>query len=198
MIGVSAVGVSRLPPVEYDDADVALDAPLPILEPIPALSMSDVAPLEAWWAALETAEIIELTATRVRPGPAADQARASVVPLELCELVVACVVAEALTSELRASAYFADQVLAVAVSRLLNALDPSLKITESAEALFGGLLVPRALSLIAHLERLGLAQLLPGGGCVVPPELRGAVARGIILALRYIDEVFGPEPPLVE
>lgn len=57
MIGARALGVAKLPAPGTDTGGV-----------VHALSMADVPLLHEWWGALISADVIELTASRVRPG----------------------------------------------------------------------------------------------------------------------------------
>lgn len=60
MIGIAAVGVSKRTASEPGD-------------PVKASSMYDVPMMAAWWEALQVAEIISISPTRVRPGAAAER-----------------------------------------------------------------------------------------------------------------------------
>src|SRR5699024_10204319 len=75
MIGIAAQGVAKAPPLEFTDAAVqALDLskPAPKRPTLHVQSAKAIDELRAWWAALETHEGIEVSATRIKPGTLSD------------------------------------------------------------------------------------------------------------------------------
>lgn len=189
MIGVRAEGVAKRPPqadlVELPDA---LDEPLPTPEVTYAQAARDVPMLSAWWEALQQADVLERTATRMRPGPEAPAwAAGALPPLDGAEILVSVYVAETLTQELHRDAWtFERGVATLAMSRLLEALAPEDFEAESADPMTAWLM-PRALRKIGLLELAGLVEV-GGGKRVVPPPLRGAVGRGLLMALALLAE----------
>src|SRR5699024_3032793 len=74
MLGISAIGVSKRPPVTPSSQGDLFDAvdrdqPLPSPGTIHALSMADVPVLAAWWRTLTSARLIDRVRTRILPGP---------------------------------------------------------------------------------------------------------------------------------
>jgi len=185
MLGVSAVGVSRHPRVDLDDA-LWDDPDLP---PGPgtiyALSMTDVPALAAWWEALRIAEVIEVSSARVRPGAAARAWRAEQAPpLELAELVTGAFIAESVVQDAaRPVPAFGRAIAMMTVNLLMLALDPDLDDEESAG--FATLLRPRALDVMERLADVDLVER-DADGYVVPPALLLTVARGTMLAMSLV------------
>ena len=187
MLGVSAVGVSKLPPRDSALDDLFdSDAPLPTPETIPALSMMDVPPLAAWWEALIVTGVIETRPSRVRPGPEAAGWSSPLPPLEAADMLVGMFVAEVLMQTRAGTApAFEEPVMAEAISRLLRALAPDL-VEDSAPSGLASLLTPRVLLRLRSLEIAGLLQTDATGALIVPDALRGAVARGVMVALSML------------
>lgn len=190
MLGVSAVGANKRAPLDAGLASgFGLDAPLPEPPVIHALSMHDVPMLAAWWEALATTDVIETSATRVRRGPAAAAwVSGAVPPHDLAEMVVGVFVMSVLTKQLeQPSVFFEEGVTAEAIRLLLRALAPELAQGDGVETEgLSSLLRPRALSTLRHFRRAGLVHGHEQGEAVVPPPLRVAVARGVILALTML------------
>lgn len=188
MLGVSAVGVSRRPAFEPElELLVDFDAPLPAPETIHALSMYDVLPLAAWWEALEAADVIERSATRVRPGSAAkDWVAERMPPHDVAEMVAGVFVAQLLTHDLlRGYGLYEEDVVVEAIRRVLQALAPGV-IDEADDGGATSIFAPRALAKLQHLHDAGLLATGASGEAVVPVELRGAVAHGVVLTMALL------------
>ncbi|MEV1131842.1 hypothetical protein [Agromyces sp. NPDC049794] len=190
MIGVSAVGVAKRSSEELEFPpliDVDLNVPLPEPATTHARSMYEVPMLSAWWEALATAEVITRSATRARPGPAAGEwLTLPLPPLETADMVVGVFVAEVLTEQSAgAIPMFESAIATEAIRRLLAALAPESvdDDEEAASSELARMLTPRALQRLRRLEDAGLLQTDADGVLVVPVALRGAVARGAILAM---------------
>lgn len=72
MIGIDAEGVATSPPVDFTDEsmwDLDLSKPAPEKPTRYVQSAKDIGEVRAWWAALEIHDGIELSSTRVMPGP---------------------------------------------------------------------------------------------------------------------------------
>jgi hypothetical protein len=192
LLGISAIGVSKRPHPTEEMLDTSESAT------IHAHSMWDVPLLAAWWEALSIAGIIETTSTRVRPGPASATWSAAQPPLDVAEMVVGMFVARVL-SESDWLPISAESLVSVTVHRLLRAIAPDrveaagLEVLDEADELgmwwekFAGEHAQRTLHL---LQSVGLLELDGDHAAVVPVELRGTVARGILLtmALAVADE----------
>ena len=194
MLGVRAVGVNKLPPIEIDGPTLFDEAPPETEAEIHALSMQDVPQLAAWWQALRVAKVIETTATRVRPGPeAARWLSEDLPPLDPAETVVGIALAEILIHNLWGPGYFEPQVVALTLTRLLEAVAPGNEWPASDGAGLEALLEHRVLRQLRQLEQLGMGEVTENGGFSVPPALRGAVAKGIISAAAVIERMTDDE-----
>lgn len=170
MIGIEAVGVARV----MDS--VGLDGPQHVQ------SMHDLAELRAWWGALLTCDLIELSATRVRPGSTAADWLADAEPsFEAAEKLIGMFLHEVVNPGVdarRCEIASSDALM----RELIVALDP-----EGAEA-FGvddeyDFMKAIAVGRMRWLAPLGLVTEMSDGSFVVPAELRGVVARGLLTAM---------------
>lgn len=191
LLGVAAVGVDRLPPYPADSPaliEIEPDSTPP--DAIRARSMMDVPLLPSWWRALAATELIEVRGSRVLPGrSAAGWAAESLPPLELAEEVVGLTVCEYLCEDLDVrSAFYAGEVAAIAIARLLGALDTQQgELSLADEGELDRLLHVRATHLLQRLVRVGVLADVEGD-FVVPDALRGAVARGVFAALAVLGD----------
>lgn len=168
-LGIDAVGVARvLDPFAKDPRQVQ--------------SMGDIAEVRSWWEALQICELIEVTATRVRPGPeAASWTTAAEPPFELVEKLIGMFVAKLVDPNEGGKRF--EHVAADAVLRgLIIAVSP-----EAAEhvndddnfELFAAVTNSR----MRQLAALRLVEETTADVFVVPDALRGAVAGGLMTAL---------------
>lgn len=204
LLGISAVGVSKRPPLAPGDqqtllAGTAPDAPLPTPETIHALSMSDVPVLAAWWRALVGVGLLERRGTRIRPGSAAQSWTSHPLPSSEAseELIAEFLLHFLLSNVFRAqSLEWVDEAVSIAVvSHLFAACAPALETPD----LSGGLqrmLMPRIRRTLQDLADLGLLTVDPDGEFQAPPALRPAVLEGA--GNVAAEHSFGEEDDLVE
>lgn len=218
MLGIESKGVVRVSsgPRGGEAAGLAAHDPVPGAQPPPriyARSMWGVPALGHWWIALQVAGVIEVTATRVRPGPAMSQERGEWLGDETVTRLCAALVAEMLTDGLHAEDGWASDgtmhVLEEVLQRAPELLQPSgyrERPNAPAEAgAFGAHIAfndgrPRPAQIqrgatrrIRLLLEYGLAEERDGG-IVVPPLLRGIVAQGILRALDLFAREIDDEP----
>src|SRR5699024_1986542 len=118
MLGIQAVGVAAKPepqdePTAFEDLMASSStAPDPQLPYIPdrtttysVQSALEIPELMSWWTALETLQVIELTASRVKQGPRAEAFIDEDLSLENAELVVGLWIANVLLHSFRRSHY---------------------------------------------------------------------------------------------
>lgn len=132
-----------------------------------------------WWTALAYTGIIETGASRARRGPqAGDWAAGDTPPVELAEKLVTIFVAETLTAPLRGATDDTSKTLvADVIAKMLGLLSPDQEET------------PAQLAAPASLEGLVASALImpnDAGQFEVPERLRGAVARGTLLAMEIL------------
>ncbi|WP_022888590.1 hypothetical protein [Agromyces italicus] len=173
MIGVTAQGVAKRP-VGGDAVDGV----------VYAQSMYDVESLTAWWEALVTADVIDRSATRVRPGPEAAGWLAGGMPrLDTAEMLAGLFVADLVSS----LAPYGPAVVSELYRRLMQALVPDEELWSPPVA--AGLdffAVSLSEQRIARLAEAGLLENPASEGPVVHEALRGTVARGLIMAMSYL------------
>lgn len=181
LLGVSAIGVSRLPIPSREDLESRT---------IHAQSMWDVPILAAWWEGLLAADLIETTPTRVRPGSAAAGWSAVRPPLETAELLVGVFLGQLLSDGGRLP-MLAGSIASGTLRQLLRAIAPdSVEADETDEAdeagsLRDSIVADRVLETLRDLRSVGLVELDGDDVAVVPVALRGVVARGILLTLAF-------------
>lgn len=179
LIGLSAVGAARQSPYSFSLRDAPDDQPLPDPDTFTVQSMSEVPQLAAWWEVLHLADLIEVSGTRVRPGTADVDDDATLAAL------VALYVSETLLDLDRWGDAFGRLRISTAVHELLHALAPGADLP--APVSIGGYsLRPSALRILARLRALGLLESDAAGALIVPVELRGTVARGILMAVSVL------------
>lgn len=191
LLGIAAVGVDRLSPSAADSpALIEIEPDRSPPDAIRARSMKDVPLLPSWWRALTAAELIEVTGSRVVPGPsAAGWTAESLPPTELAEEVVGLTVFEYICEDLDVrSAFYAGEVAAITIARMLGALDPQQVELSLDEDELDRLLQARATHHLQRLVRVGVLASDAEGDFVVPDALRGAVARGVLAALAVLGD----------
>lgn len=173
-LGIRARGVAKLPPFgEEADADGE----------IPVQSMWDLPELAVWMQSLQAADVIEVTTSRLRPGPgAAAWAGDGPVPLDAAEMIAGAYLGQMMTGELDFG-LFSTHAFARLVARLLRALEPSTT-DELPVGPLDEILRHRTDRAIARFADAGLLQP-DADDHLVPDPLRGVVARGIMLGLAY-------------
>lgn len=189
MIGVAAEGVAKVLP---DDRN----QPIPQTSVWQALSMREVTPLDAWWESLQVTEIIELTASRVRPGPAvAEEFHGNEPSSALSATLCANYIAQVLTSDLldEVEPLFMASSLAsceLAVDLLLQAItpegEPAPQIASASQ--LHTMLQPRALQSIQYLADANILTLTEGK-VTAEPVMHGIIADGVKATLRILEMV---------
>ncbi len=189
LLGVRAEGVRKLPPLAHAlPSGFGTDEPLPEPETLYATSMRDVAVLWAWWQALLQCDIIETTATRVRPGPASGPwTDGGEPPIEDVEALNGLFVSFLLSDRMFDDDQFGSSAaVAVLASRIvIAAAAPELGIENPSDAM-SAILRPRALQVAARLERLGLMSRDASGKLEVPAGLKAAVLRGAMIIMEIV------------
>lgn len=218
MLGIEAKGVVRVSSGSRggEAAGLAAHDPPPGTQPrqrIYARSMWGVPALGHWWIALQVAGVIEVTATRVRPGPAIAREHNEWPDDAAVTRLCAALVAEMLTDGLHtedgwasdATMYVLEEVLQRAPELLQPAgyrectqapIGPG--IPQGDRAMTAGRPRPAqiqqgATRRIRLLLEYGFAEERDGG-IVVPPLLRGIVAQGILRALDLFAREIDDEP----
>ncbi|GAA4486470.1 hypothetical protein [Microbacterium panaciterrae] len=156
--------------------------------PIAARAMSDVPVLDAWWEALQTADVIERDRSRMRPGSAAASA-STALTLDTAEEVIGYFLANVITGSGWLAPVAAD-VAVEAIAVLLAAVDlgrnaPSPDLDEPA-SLHDEVVEKLAQSSIRNLASMGLVEATAAGGWSIRDELRRVVARATVLAATLV------------
>lgn len=190
MLRIAAIGVAKRPTLA-ERAGAG---------PIHATSMWDVPMLSAWWAALRDAGVIELTATRVRPGPHAAgwrdaEGQDAAASLELHQNLVAMAFAHRLADV--GWEGFDDDVAAETIRRILPAIAPRTAAEVGAadlpRSMLDAFVVPQTLRLLGDMHGVGMLELDELGGVAVEPAARDAYARGIVMFARLADRTEGDQ-----
>lgn len=193
MLGIDAVGVSRKPPpsVEGEVGD-RLHTPS---GPHSVLSMGEVRELAAWWHALIAAGVIEVTATRLRPGPTAGHWReGQEAPLELVASLVEHFVSAFVVHDVASASSPVLVGWELAVSNMLTVRlshaalprddeEPATPTDPSATWL-----TARTDRELADLARQNIVEIDQHRQVTVPAGLRSAVVQGVVRALEQLRE----------
>ena len=182
MIGIDAQGVAKLPPVEeIESAIQALDLskPAPPAPKLQVQSAKDIGELRAWWATLEAHAVIELTSTRVLPGPLSEVFAASQVDdLEAVEMLVVGFIREYLLGE--TDQYFGFIAVEHTIEQLLALV--SEKEDSSNEVPFE----PFSVRHLRSFESMGLLQIRESQP-FIPEPIRPAMVLGAMLTLADLE-----------
>lgn len=181
LLGITARGVATLPSNgEYLDGAVIVD------DEALVTSMSDLPPLAAWWEATRAADLITLTASRVRPGPAASRwGDEPDPPLEDAAMLVSVYVAHALTAaQATAPDTWTGALLRLTLVQAIDVLEPG-AVDASPNAL-DDILLLRARRPLAYLADAGILNRTADDTFTVPELLRGPFAQGITLAMAFM------------
>ncbi|GAA3924378.1 hypothetical protein [Microbacterium invictum] len=172
MIGLNAVGVAKRTGRWTESA------------PVQVSTMWELAPLGAWWEVLQIAGIVHVTASRVRPGPAAAEWLADdLPPLESAEKVAGLYLSEKLTNVLRAGdGPRGEEIFARSIDLVVDALDGVIDPSppEDRYEEFLDLLARRPL---VELADRGLLTSTRPHEFAVPEERAGVVAHGLTVAM---------------
>jgi len=195
MLGIAAVGAAKRSTLADREAG----------RPLRVTSLWELPLLSAWWAALRDAGLIELTVTRVRPGPSAavwrgpdgqaaphaDDANGAAASLDLRQNLVAMAFAHRLADS--GWGGFEDEVAAEAIRRVLPAIAPRAAADvgdpEVPDYLAAAIIVPQVMRILDELRGVGMLELDERGAVAVDPALREAFARGIVLFARLVDQL---------
>lgn len=183
ILGIHAIGVARLPST-FPESTGKLPGTLPG-DVVHAQSMRNVPLLGQWWQALVSMGIIECSASRVRPGPAAAEPPA----LELLQQFLAVFVMETILQRLANRASHTIGFITDLISHILYALDPDYIPSPEGP---GRRPRGRLYLEMRELEHAGIVQL-QGSAMVIPDALRGVVALGTAMAMTRIDEIIAAE-----
>lgn len=181
-LGIDAIGVARV-----------LDSFA--REPRQVQSMGDIAEVRSWWHALQICGLIEVTATRVHPGPAAGWwSTDSEPPFDDVEKLIAMFVAQLVDPDEGGKRF--EDIAANAVLRgLIIALSPDAAAEFSNESEYD-LLAAVGSSRMRELTSQRLVEERAADDFVVPNPLRGVVAAGLMTALATMsamDELDGDD-----
>lgn len=155
-------------------------------------SMLEVPELVAWWSALQLAGIVEVNATKARPGAAAPAWLAEATPPhDLAAMLVGLYLEGLLTqnTENRVAPLFQgiERLVSMAtVTAMLRALGASTRDSGRRDGdLFESLLRARVLTTMQRLADVGLLEI-ESGEATVPLPLRAALARGTATAIAVL------------
>lgn len=175
LLGIDAVGVARV----LDGIEV--DGPRRVQ------SMSELPELRAWWEALQVSELIEVTATRVRPGAAAGSWRSgNEPPIDDVEKVIGMFLNAIVNPDIAAGRF--EQVTAEDLLReLIIALSPETA-EDFADEDLDVFLAAAAHGRMRALAALGIVtESADGDSFAVPEPLRGVVARALLTSMAVME-----------
>lgn len=188
LIGVEAIGVSKSPPLDKKDYDRIMAGEEPSLYRV--LSLSEVPMVSQWWEALQVSDVIAVSGTKVKPGPAAAAWLDGSVALAEVQMFVSIFISEVIGST-DATDLFGLRRRAALMREMHRALAPDdFADTENAGDPLADALGTGARLTMARLARLGISELDADGSVVVQRELRGTVAKGVTIAMAMLRALF--------
>ncbi|HJF15293.1 MAG TPA: hypothetical protein K8V32_10930 [Enteractinococcus helveticum] len=203
MVGIQAVGVSAKPepqdePTVFEDLMASSStAPDPQMPYIPdrtttysVQSALEIPELMSWWTALETLQVIELTASRVKQGPRAEVFIDEDLSLENAELVVGLWIANVLLCSFRRSHYeipAAALVINHLISAMAGAVIPLIEPNPDADV---GVRITNVsyCTTLRYLRDMGLVQI-QHGLIHVPATLYRPLVLGLSTAVQQATEL---------
>lgn len=199
MLGISAEGVAQQVPIDFGARAEELAGPVSERQRVYVQSAKEIPELAAWWVALQEAGVIELTSTRVRPGPsAAALDEGAELPLDVVDELVTIYVAEILIAPMDgpvAIQRFGHAVVMQTADQVLRAIAPDAEIVTGPGGGMAELLGLRVRGELRRLEAAGILEFpddgaggaADGRGPVVPVALRQPVMVGVMLAGEMLD-----------
>ena len=186
MIGINAAGTAG-EPTWSSDPDIQRRVQ----------SMWDLPVLAAWWEALSIADVVERTASRLRPGSVAREwLAAELPPLEAADMLAGSVLAELLVDRLEENT---DIVGTTAFQRVVAALVAALDGVRPIEPerlegpYLDEIVDAVAASQLGRLAELGIIVDVDTEYPTVPEPIAGTVARGVLLAVSLARGIVGVE-----
>ncbi|REJ08747.1 hypothetical protein DY023_00195 [Microbacterium bovistercoris] len=178
LLGIRAEGVAKGPapgPWVPHEPGAALQEP----DVFRVQQSSQVPVPAAWWSALDLADVLESSRSRVHPASAAQEWDHGEPSLEMLDMLVGIFVSELLIGAGDIDMFSAARTVA-AIQLLAATLEPDAA-GELSE--LDDLYRPGALRTLNRLAHVGIVETDAAGRHAVPAELRSTVARGILLAL---------------
>lgn len=186
MLGVSAIGVNRMPPEEPHQEPLLSGEPIDRTPVVHAMSMYDVPVLSSWWQALWVSDVIDLDSGKVRPGPIADEWADGALPtLEQAANLLCLFVSAVITGGRTPLVGGDDDVIALTIARLALAIVPDSELQLGAPP--AKALVSKVMVKLRQLEQAGLVELDQAGSVYVQPAFRGVIAHGLSVTIAVLD-----------
>ena len=203
MIGLQAIGVATKSELQYgpsafeDLLDSSSTAPSPHVPYLPertktysVQSALEIPELMAWWTALEVLEVIELTASRVKQGPRAEDFLGEALSLENAERVVGLWIAHVLLHHFERT-HHEVPAAALVVNHLTSSMSgAAIPLVEpDAEAEIGVRITSVSYCRsLQYLRDMGLVQI-HDGYLHVPATLHRPVVLGLSTAVQHVSEL---------
>lgn len=189
MIGIDAQGVAKLPPPQVTDADMSdldLSKPAQQKPTLKVQSAKEISVLRAWWTALEIQAGIELTSTKVQPGPMSEPLAAPQIDdLESVEMFIVSFIQQYLVQE--ADALFGVFAIEQTIAQLVTLAEANDELTEtdssSSDAELGSIFSSRHLR---NFESMGLLEIRDAKP-FIPESLRHVVMLGCAFAVSDLE-----------
>lgn len=189
MIGVSAEGVATRPAhTDWDSLAEELGRPVSERQRVYVQSAKELPELMAWWTGLDEAGVIELTSTRIRPGPHADSlTSAAALSLDIADELISVYVAEIVTHPLfTTGGPIIRPVVTQTIARIMEAIVPDSDIVQAPRDGLPQLFQLRAQHELRRLETAGLVEFV-NDGPVVPLAVRSPVMLGVMMASAVLE-----------
>jgi len=187
MLGVMAIGVNKLPPIQSGEPSLFGDDQTIESEAVRVMAMRDVPVLAAWWTALVHTHLIEISSPVAYPGPSvAGWFESDIPPMELSELLIGLFIADLITLDFQQNKLYGDHIVDLAIEYLQPAVAP--ENYNRPRPVIDHSVEMRVMQMFRSMEQVGLIEIDEAGDVVVSPELRGAVGKGILLTMTLIEE----------
>ena len=192
MIGVSAEGAATRPVhPDWDTLTEDLGRPVYERQRVYVQSAKELPELMAWWTGLHEAGVIELTSTRVRPGPRADSlTSAAALLLDTADELISVYVSEIVTNPLFTTVGpMIRPAVAQTIARIMEAVVPDSDAVRAPTDGLSQIFHLRAQHELRRLETAGLVEFVSDEP-VVPLAVRSPVMVGVMMAsavLQYED-----------
>ena len=192
LLGVKAVGVAKLPdPERFDFGPRDPNVPAREETVFSAQSLPHVPVPAAWWEALRIADVLNISPRRVYPAPDAEAWRTGSIMTDQIDMLVGTFIGELLIGPSELYRFGAEHTTAE-VQMLVETLDPDAEpayFVRNSDPLawdWPTMLRPAALRTGQRLADLGILER-KGDRLIAPPELRGTIARGILLTMSLLE-----------
>lgn len=185
LLGITAVGVAKSPLPDDEEFARAMAGEEP--KQFNAKSMSDVPMVSEWWEALRACDVIVVTGSRVKPGPAASAWIDDSIELVDLQMLVSVFISELIAGPTALSRLGIARAASL-LQELGELIDPDVPGDADDDDQRRDLMRALSFRTITRLPRLGIGEVDADDAVSLPRSVRGTVAKGMLIAMAILRE----------